>query len=187
VLARRIGVLARGQPAAGPGGARLCVDLEPVELGQVEGQAAVDDAEGGRAVAAVSHRELGPRVARERDDPGNLRSVGGPDDRRRAAVEAAGKDGARLVVVGILGRDHAAVEHAAQLVDGEQLLDRGHRRGSIAAAGAPNNAARPRRDVRLSVLPDHGSVRSVTDPKFLLRFYGVITPVVLRWPHEPEH
>jgi hypothetical protein len=126
MLARRVGVLARGQPAAGPGGARLGVDFEPVELGQVERQAAVDDPEGGAAVPAVPDRQLGPGIARERDDPGDLRGVAGPDDRRRAAVEAAGKDGARLVVVGILGGDHAAVEHAAQLVDGEQLLDRGH-------------------------------------------------------------
>jgi len=48
---------------------------------------------------------------------GDLAGVLGPHDHRRAPVEAAVEDGAGLVVPGVVGREHAAVEGVAKARD----------------------------------------------------------------------
>jgi hypothetical protein len=113
------GVLPRGQARLGPGGAALWVDVQRTQVRQVEDDAPVADAVAGRAVAAAADGELQPGLARERDDAGDVRGVGGADDDRGPPVEPAVEEGAPLVVAGVVRRDHAAAQVGAELWDRE--------------------------------------------------------------------
>jgi hypothetical protein len=59
-------------------------------------------------VATAADRQLQSGLAGQGDDPGDVVVAGGLDDHLGAAVEAAIEDGPRLVVGGIIGRDHPA-------------------------------------------------------------------------------
>jgi hypothetical protein len=83
VGAGRGGVLARGQARAGPGGPLPQVDLQPLEVGQVQDDAAIGGAVAGAAVPAAADRQLQPAVAGQADDPGDLGGIGWSDDRYR--------------------------------------------------------------------------------------------------------
>ncbi len=107
---RRARVLAGSQTRLGPGGAPLGVDLEPLHVGQVDHDPALGRAVAGHAVAAASHGELQPVLAGVRDRSCDVVGVRDLDDRGRPAVDVAVEDGARLVVVGMAGLDHAALE-----------------------------------------------------------------------------
>jgi hypothetical protein len=54
-------------------------------------------------------------LSRERDYLRNVCCVLGADDESWATVEAAVEDGARLLVAGVLWRDHPTVENGAEL------------------------------------------------------------------------
>jgi hypothetical protein len=69
----------------------------------------------GEAVAAAADGEFQPALARERDDAGDVGGVGDADDECRPAIEPAIEDGARLVVAGVVRRDHPTVEGGAEL------------------------------------------------------------------------
>ena len=103
------------KPGLGPGGAPLGVDLQRLHVREVEHDPAIGDAVTGDAVAAAADGELQPGLARERDDARDIGRVRGPDDDRRPAVDPAVEDGARLVVAGVVGRDHPAVEVGAEV------------------------------------------------------------------------
>ena len=103
------GVGARRQAGLGPGRPALQVDVEGV-LGQVEHDPAVADAVAGQAVAAAAHGQLGPGLGGQGDYPSDLLGAGGPDDGRRAAVPLAVEDLAGLVVAGVAGDGHPAVD-----------------------------------------------------------------------------
>jgi hypothetical protein len=108
VLGRRHCVLAGGQARLGPGGTRLCVDVQRPHGRQVQHDPPLDDAVPSRAVATAADGQLQPGLAGQRDDPGDVVVAGGLDDHLGAAVEAAIEDGPRLVVGGIIGRDYPA-------------------------------------------------------------------------------
>ena len=104
------GVLAGRQPRLGPGGALLGVDLQGVHVGQVEHDAAVGGAVPGQAVAAAANRQLQPGLACQRHHLGHVAGVGGPDDDRRPAVDAAVEHGPRLIVGGVAGGDDPTID-----------------------------------------------------------------------------
>ena len=86
------------------------VDLEAAQGREVEHDPALGGAVAGGAVAAAADGQLGPGLARERDDAGDVGGVGGADDHGRAAVDRAHEDAPRVVVVGVVGRDDPAVD-----------------------------------------------------------------------------
>ena len=63
-------------------------------------------------------------VARQRDHVRRLRHVRDPDDDRRPSIDATGHDGARCVIVGIVGRDDPTAKVGSELGDRELI---GHR------------------------------------------------------------
>jgi hypothetical protein len=95
---RRGAVLAGGEAGLGPGGAPPRVDVEGVEVGQVQQDAAVGAAVADGAVAAAADRQLQAAVAGQVDDLGDPGGVDRPHDHRRVAVEAAVEDASGLVV-----------------------------------------------------------------------------------------
>ena len=141
------GVLARGQAAAGPGGAAREVDVELAQAANVEHDAAVARGVAGGAVAAAADGQLGAAVTGERDDAGHVGRVGGAGDQRGAPVDVAQEDGARGVVARVLGREDAALdiarvwgdgEHRSRLPDGSgTMLPDTTRPGVRAAAPSP--------------------------------------------------
>ena len=119
---------------------------------KVENDAVVDQAVAGATVAAAAHRELGPRLPHDPNDPGYLRRVRRAHDPRRSAVDPAGKHRASGVVAPVLRGDQAVAE------GGSQLLDGGKRGSGSHACMVPEgrrrfDAACPHADVRLSVSP----------------------------------
>jgi hypothetical protein len=111
VLGDGLRVFDGGQPGLGPRRAPLHVDVEPAQPRQVEHDAAVAHAE--QAVAAAADGEVQTGLARLIDHPRHVGAVGDPDDDRGTSVDPAGKDGARLVVLRIVRRDHLTVDVGA--------------------------------------------------------------------------
>lgn len=124
VLAGRLGVAAGGDAGLRPRGPAVGIDLDGVHPREVENDAAVRRPEPGGAVAAAAHGELGAGLACEPDDAGDVRCRAGTHDRRRPAVEAGEEDPPRIVVAGVVGRDHGAVEAGAELGDRDVLCRR---------------------------------------------------------------
>jgi hypothetical protein len=102
--------------AAGPdAGARrpdppLRVDLDRVEPGEVEQDAALGGTVARDRVAAASDRELGAGLARERDRPDDVVLARRADDDRRATVHGGVDDLAGGVVAVVVGQQDGSVE-----------------------------------------------------------------------------
>ena len=77
----------RGQTGGRGGDARVGVDLQPVEPGEVEHEAAVAGAVPGNDASAAADGEVDPGLPRERDDGCDGRVVDGPHDGRGSPVE----------------------------------------------------------------------------------------------------
>src|SRR6185503_4609977 len=140
--------LERGQAGLRPSGPLLGVDLDRAQVGEVDHDPAVRDALADHAVAAAADGELEPGLTRERDHAGDVHLVGDPDDDRRAQVEPAVEDGARPVVLRVVGSDHLPA-HV-----GSELGDRDARRSAhevllpgfypLELGSAPNSSVRAR-------------------------------------------
>ena len=83
------------------------------------------DAVAGDAVPAAADGQLQPGLGGERDHLGDVGGVGGPDDGRRPAVEPAVEQRSGLVVAGVVGGDHPAVDGRAQLPSDRKGLGAG--------------------------------------------------------------
>ena len=118
---RRGRVFAGGQPRLGPGGAAFGIDLQRPHVREVEHDPPVGDAVTGDAVAAAADGQLQPGLARQRDDASDVGRVRGPDDDRRPAVDPAVEDGAGLVVLGVVRRDHSSAKWSIELRDRDPL------------------------------------------------------------------
>ena len=114
VLADRGGVGAGGQAGLGPGGAAFGVEVQGIHGRQVEHDPALGGAVAGVAVAAAADGQLQPALGGQGHHPGDLGGVGRPGDGRRAAVQAAVEQRPRLVVAGVAGDDHLAVDGGPQ-------------------------------------------------------------------------
>ena len=80
-------VLAGGQAGAGPREPPLGVDVQALQRGHVDDDAAVDGAVAGEAVAAAADRELACRSSAAKPDGArDVGRTGRPDDQRRVAV-----------------------------------------------------------------------------------------------------
>ncbi len=110
-------VLRCGQPGLRPRGPPLHVDLERLHVPQVQHDPVIDHAVPGPAVAAASDGEREARVARERDDVGDVGRIRGPHDDERPAIDATGHDGPGCVVFGVVGGDHPATDGGAKVRD----------------------------------------------------------------------
>jgi hypothetical protein len=86
-------VCAGGQARLSPRGALFGIDVQRLHVRKIEHDPPV------------------------RDDERDLGRVRGPDDDRRPAVDPAVEDGTRLVVPGVVRRDHPTVEGGAQLAE----------------------------------------------------------------------
>ncbi len=109
--------LERGEAGLRPRRSSLGVDLDRSQVGEVDHDPAVGDTLADHAVPAAAHGELEPRLARERDHAGDVHLVGDPDDHRGVQVEPAVEDGARLVVLGVVGSDHPTADIGSELGD----------------------------------------------------------------------
>jgi hypothetical protein len=112
-------ILARREAGLGPRGVPLDVDVETFHVGEVEHDPAVGHAVAGDAVAAAADGEFEPALASERHDSGDVVRVRDADDGGGTAIEAAVEDGARLLILRILGRDHPSLHDSAKLADGD--------------------------------------------------------------------
>src|SRR5262249_28983361 len=111
VLAGRDRVRARGEAPARPGRPPNRIQLERPERREVDDDAPVAHAMPRRAVAAAADRELGPGLARMRDDPRNIVGTGDPGDERRTAIDVGGEeDRPRRVIPGIARGQDLALE-----------------------------------------------------------------------------
>jgi len=93
-------VIGEGGAAAHPGRLSDRIDLDAVQPGQVDDQAAVADREPGRVVAARAHRHHGvvpPAEAHRAHDVVHVEAAG---DEGRAPIDGGIPDAARRVVVG---------------------------------------------------------------------------------------
>jgi hypothetical protein len=72
-------------------------------------------------VTAAAHGELEPGLTGDRDHARHLGRVTRLGDCRRAAVDPAREDLACAVVLGVVGKDHAAVERRSQVGDLRQV------------------------------------------------------------------
>ena len=79
-----------------------------------------DGAVAGAAVAAAADGQLEPGLPGKSDDGRDVGRIGDADDDRRPAVDATQDDGSRLVVVGVIGRDHLTVDGGAERWDGDR-------------------------------------------------------------------
>ena len=109
--------LERRQAGLRPRRAPLGVDLDRAQIGEIDHDPAVGHALADHAVAAAAHGELEPRLARERDYAGDVHLVGDPNDDRGMEIEPAIEDGARLVVLGVVGSDHPTADIGSQFGD----------------------------------------------------------------------
>ena len=114
---RSVRIPAGGQTAPGPGRTALDVDLQSVQVAEVEDDPALGRAVAGDAVAAASNRKLEAGLPCERDDPRDVERVGGPDDRRRPAVDSSIENGPSIVVAGISRGYDTSCEVCLQLRD----------------------------------------------------------------------
>ena len=112
--ASAVGDLAGGQAGLRPREALLGVDGQVLHVGEVEDNPAVGGAVPGAAVPPAAHRQLHPGLAREVDDAGNLAGVASPDDHGGTQVVPAVEHLAGLVIVGVVGGDHAATHVGSQ-------------------------------------------------------------------------
>ena len=104
-----------GQPALGPRGAGIGVDLQPVHVAQVEHDAAIGAAVAGVAMPAGSNGQLDAGLAREPHHARDVIGIRGAHDDRGAAVIDTAQDLAGLVVVRMVRPDDAALDLARQL------------------------------------------------------------------------
>jgi hypothetical protein len=132
VLVRRAVDLAPGAAAGDPDGPGLGIDLDALQRREVDDDAVVAGAQPGAVVAAAAHREQQPVIAGEADDLGHVGGARALRDERRAAVDHRVVDLPRLVVVGVLGADQAALE------SGELALCRLRGRAERAQAVPPS-------------------------------------------------
>ena len=82
---------------------------------QVEHHPALGYAVARGAVTAAADGQLQPALAGERDRVRHVVGVGRAHDQRGTAVDRAEEDRARLVVVGVVRADHAALEFVGKL------------------------------------------------------------------------
>ena len=165
VRRERPGHLRGGQPGLGPRRPALDVDVEALEVGEVEDDAALGHAVTGAAVATAADGELEARLARETHDVGHVVDVGDLDDDSGSAVDPTGHHGPGSVVVGVAGCDDLALEFGPQLRDREGRgsgLVRRHGSASSRSRrrlvetdpdGAPNMVGSVRREMRLEAVP----------------------------------
>jgi hypothetical protein len=100
-----------------PCGPAVRVHFDSVHPREIEDDAAVGRAVPRPAVAAAPHGELCPGLTCQRDDPRDVRCVGGADDHPGPAVEARKKHSARVVVTGIVRANHVALQAGAEVRD----------------------------------------------------------------------
>jgi hypothetical protein len=112
VLVRGAVDLAPGATAAHVDRAGGRVDGDLAQQREVADDAVVDAPEAWAVVAAAVDRQREALLAREADDPGDLGRVDGPRDQGRPLVDHRVVEGARLVVVRVLGTDQLAREPA---------------------------------------------------------------------------
>ena len=115
VLCGGFRVAAGGDAAAHPSRAALDVDLQPVQVAEVEHDAALGRAVARDAVGAAPDRELDSGLARECDHSRDVVGVGGADDRRGPAVDPSVEDRAAFVVAGLSRRHDTSVEICSEL------------------------------------------------------------------------
>jgi hypothetical protein len=101
------------------------IDVDRLQQAQVDDHAVVAGAQPGAVVATAADGQRQAAVAREADGLRDVLSRGAARDHRRPLVDHRIVDAARLVVVGVVGSDQAALE-PGELFPGD-LGDRHHR------------------------------------------------------------
>ena len=107
-------VRARGQPRLDPRRVTCDVELQGAHVPQVQHDAVIDDTHATIAVAAAPDGQRQASGSGQRDDRLHVGVVGDLDDDPWAPVDATHEHGARMIVVGVVGRDHPAPDRAAE-------------------------------------------------------------------------
>ena len=118
--------LAGGEAGAGPQAAATDVEVDALEVAQVDDDPAIGRAVAGGRMPAAANGQLGADLGGVANDPRDVLCARDADDRPGPEVDAAHHDGAELVVVGVAGNDHAAIQAIAQSLDGDRWGRCGH-------------------------------------------------------------
>ena len=96
------------------GGPRDRIDPNATHAREIDDEAVIDGAETGSAVSAAPDGDVEPLVATEADCRDDVGDIGGTDDQRRASIDHAVLDAARVVVARVLRADDVASEGPLQ-------------------------------------------------------------------------